>query len=439
VKADRDEAALLAIDPDDEALVSALAPDRLAANGLPDEPTARARERAVSFASIALDGLLRGGLRTSPLGAGWSSDLDAHVTRFPEASRLESLGWIRLDPILERLGSHAEQRWAVVEGHDVLACLDLHTTMPPAPVEKVLSRSRRRGEVRLREVLEFRALLRRGARLPQHDPVIALAARAERSLGGFDLRAWLDGPSAPPSSALLRHRLLGRLRRLARRLGGRRTPRFAVALSGVDGAGKSTLARELAHRFERANIPSTLIWTRPGMRLGRLEKLAQLAKRLLGQDARAGVARVAAGEQPSSLASRRGLVGWAWTTLVAVSFLVDVRRQFRRARGVVLFDRHLLDALVTLEFAYKGADLRLVRRLIRGFLPSADITFLVEVSPQDAVRRKPDDLFGQGAVERQLELYARVVRTTPDVKLLDGRRSAQELAMQAFQTIAAGG
>jgi hypothetical protein len=70
----------------DAGLVELIPPDRRAANGIPDAERERRMARAVSLVSEAVrDELAPGGVRVSPLGPGWSSDVDVHVTRVRSA------------------------------------------------------------------------------------------------------------------------------------------------------------------------------------------------------------------------------------------------------------------------------------------------------------------------------------------------------------------
>jgi thymidylate kinase len=417
--------------PEDEQLIARVPQDRWARNAIPEVEVAAARERAAHAAAEALGDLLRpAGIRTSPLGPGWSRDLDLHVTALPEPTGLLDRGWFPIDRLLGHLGSSGRGRWAVVEDGRLLACADLHTTAPPDALASLLDRCRRRGEVRVREVLELRTLLRSGSLLPHRDPVIEAAADIERGLGGENLRSWASGRTRPVPAPLDRppaRSAVARWRSLLR-------PRFVVALSGVDGAGKSTVAGALAGDLERLGIPAGSVWTRPGMRLHWLDRLARAAKRPLRQDAAPGVGRVAAG-LGSGLASRRGVVGWTWALLVTAAFLRDARRRHRRARGVVIHDRHLLDAIVTLEFVYAGVDLRLHRALVRRFLPAAALTVYLDLPATVAAARKPDDLFGSHAVSEQLERYSAHLHEIPGVHTLDATRPPAEMALQILRMI----
>ncbi|MEX2554363.1 MAG: hypothetical protein WEB06_01880 [Actinomycetota bacterium] len=419
----------------DEELIARLPTPEHRANGIPDEDTMRRRERAAAAAEKALADLIApDGVRTSPLGAGWSSDVDLHLIGEPEPGRLEGLGWMPLDRLLTAVGSPGSGRWAVIERGEVLGTADLHAAAAPAdPVQGIVERCRRRREVRLREVLELRELVRRGMQLPA-DPVIAAAADAEASLGGDLLAERHTGNARRPPV-----RLAGSTaRRTARRLLRRRPPTIGIALSGVDGSGKSTLARLLLRDLGRLGIPASTVWTRPGMRIAWLEPIARSAKRVLREDAEPGVLRVAA-EPDSTLRSRRGLLGWTWAALVTSSFVRDVRRRVRAAEGVVVYDRHLLDALVTLSFAYRGVDLRRHRRFVRRRMPPAAACFYLDAAAELAVARKPGDAIGPAAVQRQLEGYAAELAAMPDVAVLDASLPEEELARRLLAAVLGAG
>jgi hypothetical protein len=405
-----------------------------AVNGIPEPEQAAARERAATLASDALaDLLLLGGVRTSPLGPGWSRDIDLHLLAWPESARLEALGWIPLDPLLNRLGIHSSGRWAVVEDGHVLGGLDLHLTPPPDPVASLISRCRRRGEVRVREVLEARALLRASHSLPADDPVIRVSARVEAGLGGQVLAQWRDGPALGAPAPLPRRWRIRRLWAAGRSV---LRPRLVVALSGVDGSGKSTLSRLVARNLEQAGVSVGHVWSRPGTRPGWLYSLSRAGKKLLRQDPSGGITRVAGGIPAGDLASRRGILGWIWVTVVTLAFLADVRQQHLRSRGVLLYDRHLLDALVTLDFFYEGVDLRLHQAMIRRGLPKPLMSIYLEVPEEVALARKPGDEFGKYVIHGQLKRYSARRGEIDDLCQLDGTSTMNELAAVVTRWIA---
>lgn len=423
---------------DDEALVARLDESLRPRNGVPEEGDGAARERAAEIAGAALGEILHpDGLRASILGPAWSRDLDLYMTSRPEPGRLAALGWIELDGLLERLGYRGNGRWAVVEEGAVLALADFQQQRPPDRVDAVLARCRRRREVRAREVLELRSLLRAGHSLPPEDPVLSVAAGVEAGLGGDILAKWRRGPALPapaPVPSWRRSPPALLLRRVASDLWP--GPRVIVAVSGLDGAGKSTLAKLLARDLRRVGIPATLVWTRPGMRLRWLGGLGRMAKRLLRQEPSAGVERIGKGERAASVVSRRGVLGWIWALMVTLSFVRQVRREHRRGRGVLLYDRHLLDALVTLDVVYEGVNLSVHQALVRTLLPRADLTLLLTVPPATALARKPEDMFVESVLARQAGRYAARRTEAPGLHELSGTRPAEELAAEAFRLVA---
>ena len=416
----------MTLSPADQELLDALDPADGPANGVPDPVHGAAADRLCDLAREVTGGRVR----VSPLGAAWSGDVDVHVERIDPAA-LAAHGWVRLASLLRRIGSSGD-RWAVVEGSTIHGAIDLHEGDVPDPVAAIEDRCRRRGEVRLREVLELRVLQRAGTRLTASD-VVGAAAAAEAALGGRDLEAFRAAEALLPPVRLgggIDHRLrrsAGRARRALR-------PKVVLGFSGVDGSGKSTLTRAIAATLQSCGVPSSIVWSRPGMRLGPLDRVAKVLRRASGGGDEPGVRAVAVGR--TDVASRRGLVGAVWSLLVTIAFVIDVRRQHARARGVVIYDRHLIDALVTLDFVYGGASLRIPRLLVTRLLPRAHHRFYVEVSEDVAVARKPDDTFGRHAVRTQLEAYAAKLAEANDVVVLDGTAPLDALVLDVVRRIA---
>jgi thymidylate kinase len=396
---------------------------QLARNGMPDDAVRADRRRCLELLTQLLgDDAGPDRIRTSALGVEWTEVFDVHARRPLDPDRLAALGWLPLDRLLgaRSRGRAAPRRWAVVEDGRVLAGVRL-VEHPDDPVRSVLQRCRERSEVRLADVLELCELRRRDEQFPVDAAELRAAAQIESGLGGRLLAPWASGFSASAPAELS-----GRRRGLV------------LAISGVDGSGKSTLRAALADGLERAGVPVSTVWVRPGMGLGRLIAVAAWGKRLLRQDARPGL-RAMADPGAAKPASRKGAVGWLWAFLVTLSFLSGVWRQHLRARGVVLYDRHLVDALATLDFAYAGVDLRLQRALVRAFLPRAAVRVYLDVPAEVSVARKPDDLLGEHAIRRQLDEYARWLDRVPPSLRLDATRSTGDLVAEVLQFTATEG
>lgn len=396
---------------------------QLARNGVPDEGARADRVRCLEVLLTCLgDDLEPEGIAVSALGVEWTEVFAVHLRRPVDAQRLAGYGWLPLDRLLGARGTGParSRRWAVVEDGRVLGGVRL-LEGPVDQVRAVLDRCHELSEVRLRDVLELRELRRRGESFPSEATALRVAAEIESGLGGRLLAPWATGRSATPPE---------RLR--ARRRGP------VVAVTGVDGSGKSTLRAALADSLGSAGVPVSTVWVRPGMGLGRLTSLAAWGKRLLRQDAAPGL-RAMADPSAARPASRRGAVGWTWAMLVTSSFLVGVWRQHLSGRGVMIYDRHVVDALATLDFAYDGVDLRLQHRVIRALLPHADVRLYLDVPAEVSVARKPDDLLGEHAVRTQLEGYARWLGQLPPAVRLDATLPTPDLVAQAMRLVTAAG
>ena len=405
---------------DVDELLTTYGSSQLDRNGIPDAALVADRERCLELVTSVLgEAVDPHAIGRSPLGVGWTDVFDVPA-RGAVSDRFAAAGWLPLDRLLgeARRRGHPCLRWAVVEDGRVLGGVRLVDTVPD-PVTAVLDRCRERSEVRLREVLELRRLRQEERPFPvTGGAALRTAAEIESALGGRLLAPWASGRSAAAPAVLAT---------------GRRDR--TVAVSGVDGSGKSTLRAALGNSLERAGVQVSTVWVRPGMGLGWLTSLAAWGKRLLRQDAAPGL-RAMADPQADRPASRQGLVGWTWALLVTVSFLVGVWRQHRAARGVVIYDRHLVDALATLDFAYDGVDLRLQRRLIRALLPRADVRLYIDIPAEVSVSRKPDDLLGEHAIRGQLTAYGSWLDRLPPAVRLDGTAPAPEVLAAALRAVA---
>jgi thymidylate kinase len=104
---------------------------------------------------------------------------------------------------------------------------------------------------------------------------------------------------------------------------------------------------------------------------------------------------------------------------------------------VVVYDRHLLDAIVTLDFVYGHSGVRAQSALVRALLPKADLTFYLDVPADVAVARKPGDSYGAFAVREQLARYEEWLVEVPDIVILDGSRPPEDLATEVLAWIPA--
>jgi thymidylate kinase len=232
-------------------------------------------------------------------------------------------------------------------------------------------------------------------------------------------------------------------RRALRRLTGRPA---IVALSGLDGAGKSFQAARLADELEQLGLDAAVVWPAATNLLYQASPaLKRVLRRMLAAMGRSPkpTSRLGPGDSASDASKREEATGdaadeplprqvapiaHALALVVAVVQAWSFRRgAARSARGadVVIYDRYTLDSVVYLRHRWgHGRALRLQTLIIRRLSRTPDLAFLLEVAPEAAYERKQDfpldDLRERARLYRELYAQLGVIR-------LDGERPRDEL------------
>ena len=230
----------------------------------------------------------------------------------------------------------------------------------------------------------------------------------------------------------------------------RRSRGGVIALSGLDGAGKSTQALALRETLERLGYETTIAWTRIiwddalwrvalplKAAVTRPLRMFQMARSRLPGGSRAalegnrGGATPAADDPVKRIREGSVLLTHAWTMVIALVNGWSQRRLTRphlRRGGIVICDRYTLDSIVALRFSYGvRRRFRAQRALIAALSPAARRAYLLDVRPETAYARKRE-----GGVE-WLEGHRRLYREEHvelGVRLLDGERAPDDLCAE---------
>ncbi len=204
-----------------------------------------------------------------------------------------------------------------------------------------------------------------------------------------------------------------------------------LALSGMDGAGKSTAAEALVKRLQESGIPTELAWARIGGESELLNRLAMPVKRILrrpgtvADPVAAGGPSIEKTRDPREGHGRRRFVSWVWIAIVAWANARSYRRAAaRRRRGVTLVcDRWATDALVDVQLRY--GKHRLAREILRRLPPRPDLAIVLEIDAVTAAARKPGDQaeWVLAEMERLYELEARAA----NLERLDAQLPPEEI------------
>lgn len=241
----------------------------------------------------------------------------------------------------------------------------------------------------------------------------------------------LEARTAPPA---MRPSLVDRARERRWRRG------TVIALSGLDGAGKSSQAAALRETLERMGYEVETAWTRINWddliwRIGTpLKRAAAIPFRLLpsrgGKSEEVSEAEVHS-DPVKQMRERSGLLTHAWLMVIAFANAWSQRRLTRdhlKRGAVVICDRYTLDSIVALRYEYgKGRRFRLQRALIGAISPTPRRAFFLDVSPEVAFARKGE--WGVEWLAGHRDLYLEEAHSM-GVRVLDGEQPRETICEQ---------
>jgi thymidylate kinase len=169
-----------------------------------------------------------------------------------------------------------------------------------------------------------------------------------------------------------------------------------ISLSGIDGCGKSTIARQLQEYFSSEyGLPSRVLWCKFGAHPLNNFHVSDLIKRasfpaphplslpVLGERGGRGVSEGCFGAPFPQIYAR---------TLLLIHFahiLFAVRQKLLRGE-LIICDRYIFDTAVDLQqgFQYSAEKIRDILSI--KWLPVPDFKFWLDLPEKSAYRRKPD-------------------------------------------------
>ncbi|HXG41157.1 MAG TPA: nucleotidyltransferase family protein [Dehalococcoidia bacterium] len=185
--------------------------------------------------------------------------------------------------------------------------------------------------------------------------------------------------------------------------GLRPQPGLLVSLSGLDGAGKSTVAKALHSALRISGVRARVVWTRCGCSPA-YRALSGVARRLLDDDGGGE------GHPPSTVPPLPAL----WAAANALDVLVSLawHAWLPRLLGkVVVCDRYTYDAAAEILSRLGGGGplATLALRLLLALAPRPDHAFLLDVPPEVASARG-DEAAPPSVLAAQRDIYLRLAR-----------------------------
>ena len=221
-----------------------------------------------------------------------------------------------------------------------------------------------------------------------------------------------------------------------------------VAVSGLDGAGKSSQVRLLETALRERGIDAAREWVPVAYdaSIERAKRRANAVLRALRLRPTLAPPRESALPRPDTeltpgkaLVRKSTVARQLWMTFIALTNVVSHWRSLLRhgSGSVVIFDRYTLDSAVRLDAWYSDlGSVGVQSWLVRTLSPRPFRAYLLDVDPEIAYARRP----GQWEVDelrRQAALY-RANAAKYRVRRLDGERPVAELAAEIAADVHAG-
>jgi len=170
-----------------------------------------------------------------------------------------------------------------------------------------------------------------------------------------------------------------------------------IAISGIDGSGKTTLANELVTMLAAAGFSARYCYGRFVPK--RLRTIIHLFRKLrFGTTQEHGYPSNYAGERRNLV--RNPLISWALKGTIGTAYVIGTSRKLRRLLSqheFIVCDRYLLDTWILDACLGTGglsrSDIRLLQ-VLTDFLPRPDFGYLVDIPRELALSRKADHLPG---------------------------------------------
>ncbi|MFN2593514.1 MAG: hypothetical protein ABR579_01340 [Actinomycetota bacterium] len=201
-----------------------------------------------------------------------------------------------------------------------------------------------------------------------------------------------------------------------------------IALSGLDGSGKSTQARHLQETLEKLGMEAVVEWNRITANPS-LDVIAAPVKRAFRSSVDDNGSSSDVGHAGHSLRKDNATVNYIWSLIVAIANGFAHRRatarHVRNGRAVIC-DRYVLDSIVHLRDVYGPENrFRLHIAAIKALSPKPSAAYWLDVPPDVALARKADE-YNEAELGQQRALYEGIYESVGATRL-DGTTAEPKL------------
>jgi dTMP kinase len=201
-----------------------------------------------------------------------------------------------------------------------------------------------------------------------------------------------------------------------------------VCITGIDGAGKTTLAHELVFSLKKEGKHSIYLYGRIYPLISRLFMALGRAVWLYDQDQWRNYESYS---NKKNKTMRNRLLKWMYTSAILIDFYPQIWLKlilhFSKGRIIVL-DRYIYDTVISDLSAHLNYSMRETENAIRmglRILPTPDVTFLLDLPEEVAYKRK-DDVPHIDYLKERKRWYQQIV-SRPEVQKINGESPIGEI------------
>ncbi len=209
-----------------------------------------------------------------------------------------------------------------------------------------------------------------------------------------------------------------------------------ICITGIDGAGKTTLAKTLAQTLQAQGHRSVYIYGRTYPVISRL--LMTLGKRtLLNKHNEWKDYQSYHAEKKKTM--KHPLLAWGYSSAIYTDYYLQIWSKlwpYSLGNTIVILDRYIYDTVISDLTVHLNYNESQTDKAIAGglrYLPSPALTMLIDL-PEDVAMKRKDDVPHLDYLRERRYWYKRLT-LRPEVIKLDGELPREVLMTQVLQTV----
>jgi thymidylate kinase len=185
---------------------------------------------------------------------------------------------------------------------------------------------------------------------------------------------------------------------------------YLACLVGIDGSGKTTLAKNVIELMDRQGIGFTYFWGK--YESGLLKIMIRWKNRFLVKDEDQNGNFEKSRRMKEKILSTSAMQ-WAFEGYVWFSYWLNLLRKLRiplRLGRNILCDRYIYDTLVDMALDLRYTDSQMSDRLrkLQKVFPAPDAVYQLAISPMEAFQRK-SDIPSLSFLQEKQEIYDQIL------------------------------